>query len=105
MTIDVRAGVRGTVRGRMQHYGWVLDLQGASGGGLVNEDARGCIIAKISALCRVDRERNERGDEPLDYVERAERTVLLGGEAVEWRIEGEADVVYFLAEDGGDVAE
>ena len=30
---------------------------------------------------------------------------MLGGEAVEWGIEGEADVVYFLAEDRGDVAE
>ena len=41
---------------------------------------------------------------PLDDVERAER-VGVRGEAVEWGVEGEADVVDFLAEDRGDVAE
>jgi hypothetical protein len=56
-----------------------------------------------SAFSHVARERNKRGYEPLDYVERAERTVLLGGEAAEWGIEGEADIVYFLA-DGSSMA-
>jgi len=41
---------------------------------------------------------------PLDDVERAERTVLWG-ETVERRVERDADVVHFLSEDRGDVAE
>jgi hypothetical protein len=41
---------------------------------------------------------------PLDDVERAERTVLWR-ETVEWGVECDADVVYFLSEDGWDVAE
>ena len=60
MTIDVRAGVRGTVRSRMQHYGRVLDLQGASGGGLVNEDARMASSSK-SAFCVALIAREEKG--------------------------------------------
>lgn len=41
---------------------------------------------------------------PLNDVERAERTVLRK-ETVEWGVECDADVVYFLSEDGWDVAE
>ena len=52
-----------------------------------------------------DTKRTERAKEkPLDDVERAERTVLWR-ESVEWGIERDADVVHFLSEDRGDVAE
>jgi hypothetical protein len=95
VTIDVRARV--PARSSVQRYGRVLDLQGASRRGMVYEDA-----ALSSVLCRVDRE--ERKGEPLDYVECAECAVV-GREIVEWGIERDADVVYFLSEDRGDVAE
>ena len=57
-----------------------------------------------SAICGRGRSTEREIEPPLDDVECAER-VCLGGDAVEWGIEGEADVVYFLTEDGGDVAE
>ena len=43
-------------------------------------------------------------DVPLDYVERAACTVLLG-EAIERRIEGNGDVGYLVPENGGNVGE
>ena len=52
-----------------------------------------------------DTKRTERAKKkPLDDVERTERTVLWR-ESVEWGIERDADVVHFLSEDRGDVAE
>ena len=47
---------------------------------------------------------NVKEEKPLDDVERAERTVLWR-ETVERRVERDADVVHFLSEDRGDVAE
>ena len=46
----------------------------------------------------------KRKEKPLDDVERAERAVLWR-ESVEGGIERDADVVHFLSEDRGDVAE
>ena len=67
MTIDVRAAVPGAVGDRMQHYGRVLDLQGASGGGLVNEDARDALSRK-SAFCVASIAREMKGEINLSIM-------------------------------------
>jgi len=97
----------------VQRYGRVLDLEGASrGGGLEGKYTAKEETGKVG-LPSVEAERQKRNGKgvkrmkrkkPLDDVERAERTVLWR-ETVERRVERDADVVHFLSEDRGDVAE
>ena len=106
MAIDEGVGV--PARRGVQRYGRILDLEGASRGGLEREDTARSKERCASSVAGIKQMKSRVGDEkekkPLDYIERAERTVLWR-ETVEWGVECDADVVYFLSEDGWDVAE
>jgi hypothetical protein len=65
---------------------------------------RGLLAVSLRAERHKRNERAKKKKKPLDDVEHAERTVLWR-ESVEWGVERDADVVHFLSEDRGDVAE
>ncbi len=91
MAVDEGAGV--PARYGVERYRRVLDLKGASRGGLEGEDTasrQSCNISEKKSPSKGTREK------PLDDVECAERTVLWG-EILEWGVERDADVVHFLS--------